>query len=121
MTKLDSLWPLWKRDDLPAHHRAVLMMTFDTAYVERLHYARAAKDIRHFLSDFPPTPNYVNHWPHLAVLYENGPRPPAIGIYHTSVSENPFARPRSGRRDWSKFYSIYPAIAAGAMATAPAA
>lgn len=103
---LDRLWPLYKDPSLPIAHRAVLMMTFDTAYVLRKDYARAATDIRQFLQDFPQATGYVNHWPTIADLYESDPKIPAIGIYQTSVSENPFKDHR-GRNRWSQTYSIY--------------
>src|SRR3972149_39893 len=51
--KLDDLWPLWSDKKIPLHHRAVLMMTYDRAYIAKKDYTRAANDIRRFLVDFP--------------------------------------------------------------------
>jgi len=87
----DRLWKLYKRKDIPEHHRAVLVMTFDHAYLTRKNFKRAANDIREFLKDFPPKPGYVNHWPKIAELLDtltclN------FGIHQTSVSENPFMK-----------------------------
>src|SRR5687767_12151161 len=58
-TKL--MWKLWKRADIPEHQRAVLLMTFDRAYISKEHYQRAADDIRAFLRDYL-NENVVNHW-----------------------------------------------------------
>lgn len=120
------LWSLADRMDIPEHHRAVLMMTFDHSYVLKRDFIRAAGDIRQWLSDFPPKPGYVNHWPTLAVVYDGRPNAKAIAIHQTSVSENPWSPPLGKPRDWSKFYSVYEAprfgpwkprsIFAGAMA-----
>lgn len=32
---LDLLWPRWKDLSIPEHHRSVLMMTYDRAYVTK--------------------------------------------------------------------------------------
>lgn len=87
---LDKLWPLYKDESIPEYHRTVLMMTYDRAYVARDNYERAAADIRKWLEDFPPNPEYVNHWPELATIYESKPDCAAVGLHCTSVSENPF-------------------------------
>jgi hypothetical protein len=84
-----QLWPLWKNESIPLHQRAVLLMTFDRAYVSKENYQRAADDIRAFLQDFNNT-EVVNHWPRIAEIFESNPDVPAIGFWHTSVSENPF-------------------------------
>ena len=62
---LDKLWPRWQDLSIPEYQRAVLMMTFDRAYVIRKDYARAAADIEKFFSDFPPIAGNVNHWPRI--------------------------------------------------------
>ncbi len=85
----DRLWPLYQDKKLPAHHRAVLGLTFDRAYLDHKNFKRAAEDIRKFLSDFPPNPEYVNHWPKIADIIENA-KEKNIGFQHTSVSENLF-------------------------------
>lgn len=51
--KSNQLWSLYKREDAPACMRAVLMMTFDLAYVEKKDYAKAAADIEEFLRIAP--------------------------------------------------------------------
>lgn len=87
---LDKLWPRWKDLSIPKYQRAVLMMTFDKCYVHRDYYSRAAKDITKWLDTFEPPEKYVNHWPELITLYESKPDYHGIGIWHTSVSGNPF-------------------------------
>ena len=111
--KADALWPLYKREDVPACMRAVLMMTFDRAYVEKKDYAKAAADIREFLRVAPPPAQNVNHWPHIAGLFESDPDIPAIGFHCTSVSEDPFQGEWNEERedydqpDWSRCWSVY--------------
>jgi hypothetical protein len=108
-----KLWPLYKREDVPTCMRACLMMTFDRAYVEKKDYARAAADIREFLRMAPPKPGYANHWPRLAELFESNPDIPAIGLYCTSVGEDPFQGPYNEEKedydapDWSTCWSVY--------------
>ncbi|MFD2021173.1 hypothetical protein ACFSKS_04750 [Pseudocitrobacter faecalis] len=109
----DKLWPLAKRQDIPFHHRAVLAMTYDRMYVLREHYARAAESIRHYLADFPVDDERVNHWPFLAELFDSNPDCPAIGLWCTSVCENPFSGEWNedaddyDQPDWSKYWSVF--------------
>ncbi|MFQ8717511.1 MAG: hypothetical protein ACLR9W_03775 [Enterobacter hormaechei] len=68
MMKIDSLWPLANRLDIPYHHRAILAMTYDRMYVKQEHYSLAADCIRKYLTDFPADDKYVNHWPRIAEI-----------------------------------------------------
>lgn len=110
---IDKLWPLPKRQDIPFHLRAVLAMTFDNMIVHRANYARAAQCIRQYLVDFPAAEKKVNHWPFLAELFESNPDCPAIGLWCTSVCENPFAgewndsKDEYEQPDWSKFWCVF--------------
>lgn len=112
---IDRLWPLWKHLGIPEHQRAVLMMTYDRAYVVKSDYARAAKDIRAFIVDFP-TEGRANHWPRLAEIFESDSDAPAIGLHCTSVTENPFQGDWNEEKedydpiDWSKCFSVYAEI-----------
>lgn len=113
-TWLDKLWARWQDLSLPEHYRAVLMMTYDAAYVERKDYPRAAADIRRFLIDFPVPEDCANHWPTIAGLYESEPDYPGIHIHQTSVCgdivfEGKFDEETEeyGPPDWSRAYSIY--------------
>lgn len=115
-SKIEELWPLYKDKNLPEHHRSVLMMTFDLAYVAKENFSRAAEDIRRFLEDFPVKDGYVNHWPEIASIYESNPDVESIAIYHTSVSECPFFgewNEDEGKYDvidWDDTYEIYESI-----------
>lgn len=115
---LDKLWPLWEDKNIPLHHRSVLMMTFDHAYVSKKNYQQAASDIRAFLKDFPQNPEHVNHWPAIAEYFDSNPDIPAIGFWHTSVSENPFngrwneEKEEYDSPDWVELTDIYEALSA---------
>lgn len=108
---LELLWPRWQDLSIPEHQRAVLMMTYDRAYVTKKDYARAARDIREFLKDFP-IDSGANHWPRLAEIFESDPDIPAIGLYCTSVSEDPFdgvynEKTETYELDWGDCYDLY--------------
>ena len=114
MMDLDGrLWKLWDREDIPRHHRAVLGLTFDRAYVLKKDYAQAAADIRQFLEDFPVASGHANHWPRIAALFESDPEFPAIGFRWTSVSEDTFHGAWNEEKeeydppDWSECWSLY--------------
>lgn len=109
----DKLWPLAKRLDIPFHLRAVLAMTYDNMIVLRANYARAAECIRQYLNEYPVDENRVNHWPAIAELFESNPDCPAIGLWCTSVCENPFAgewneeADKYDQPDWSKYWNVF--------------
>ena len=115
---LDKLWPRWKDLSIPEHQRAVLMMTYDRAYVAKKDYARAAADIKKFFQDFPANSEYVNHWPKIQAIFESNPDIPGIGLYCTSVSEDPFQgewneeKEEYDQPDWSKVFSVYDELTA---------
>ena len=69
MLRMPDLWALWNRADIPEGIRAVLMMTFDRAYVTSKDYARASRDIKAFLVAFPPSGG-ANHWAAIAELFD---------------------------------------------------
>lgn len=111
-----KVWDLWMRPDLATYIRAVLLMTFDLAYVVKTDYGRAAHDIRQFLKTMPIGKNVVNHWPTLAELFESNPDYPAIGFHATSVAEDIWsikydettgiAQPA----DWGKTFDVYASL-----------
>lgn len=108
----NALWKLWDRKDIPEYLRAVLMMTFDRAYVSKANYDRAAADIRSFLKEHNDT-NVENHWHRIANIFENDPDVPAIGLWCTSVSRNPFDGSWNEDKEeydppkWDRVYEIY--------------
>lgn len=109
----EEIWPLYKRHDMPEHHRAVLMMTYDNALVIKANYKQAAADIRAFLIDFPPIPGYANHWPRIADIFDGELDCPAIGFYMTSVCEDNFRGSYNDETeeydapDWSVYWDAY--------------
>lgn len=111
--RCDELWPLYKRPDMPAHQRAVLVMTYDNAIVMKANYKQAATDIRAFLADFPPREGYANHWSEIAALFDSDLECPAIGFHMTSVSEDPFQGSWNEEAedydmpDWSVYWDAY--------------
>ena len=114
----DKLWDLAKRKDIPMEHRAVFMLTFDRAYVAKKNYPRMVEAIDQFLKDFPPKAGTVNHWRRIiGVLHIHDGRDssnaPGIGLYCSSVSENPFVGPWNEEKkendepDWKNIYEIF--------------
>jgi hypothetical protein len=120
---------LYQHNDIPISLRAVLMMTFDRAYVLEKDHKRAAKDIRAFMEHYP---NGVSegksyHWasiasfyegkPNCPAFYEGKPNCPAVGLWCTTVSRNPFASTWKETEDgtdeieipfdWSTAFDIY--------------
>jgi len=85
--QVEYLWPLWKRQSISIHQRAVLAMTYDMAYIKKDDFARAAKDIQLFIKDFSAIENRVNHLPKIAEIFESGIDVPAIG-FSGSLSED---------------------------------
>jgi hypothetical protein len=116
MFRTEELWPLWKRMDIPKPLRAVLAMTYDHVIVTREYYARAADDIRAFLTAFPVDPERANHWPRIAEIFESSPDCPAIGFRWTSVCEDPFNGDWNEEiedydpPDWSRKWDVYAAL-----------
>lgn len=115
---IQKLWDLWKDPAIPLPYRAVLMFTFDRAYVSRKNFSRLAGDIDRFLTDFPEDPRMVNHWPRIAEILRAS-EAPAIGLYCTSTGQNSFEDPaiedEEGNRigyDWSALFEIYAALEA---------
>lgn len=107
------LWDLYKDMRIPESHRAAFSFTFDHFYVKRADYRRFAKDLRTFLDDTLVSANHVNHWPLIAQFFEMEPDYPAIALWCTSVTSDPFngeydeEKDDYGPFDWSKAYDLY--------------
>ena len=112
LSDMDDLWPLYKRGDIPLHHRVVLCATFDDAYILRKDFAKAAEHIREFLIDFPDL-SKSSHWPRIAEILDSTPDCHAIGFWCTSVSDCPFrgewdeAAENYSPFDWAKAVDVY--------------
>ncbi|MEX6205063.1 hypothetical protein AB6G29_23875 [Providencia hangzhouensis] len=94
--RIESVWGLVDRIDIPFHLRAILAMTFDNCYIKKEHYGIAAECLQKYLVDFPPEPNTVNHWTRIYEVLSLYSIYPAIGFWMTSVAENPF------QGDWNE-------------------
>lgn len=112
-TETERLWPLWRDMSIPKSFRAVLLMTYDDVIIAKEHFARAAADLRAFLTDFPPDPQYVNHLASLAEVFESQPDYDGIGFHWTSVCEDPFGgsydedTDEHMAHDYSQNWSLY--------------
>jgi hypothetical protein len=112
LNHLDDLAKLAYNTDIPLHHRAVLIMTFDRAYVLKRDYEQASKDIEQFFDDFSYPVNFVNHWDTIAKIFTNA-YVPAIGFQMTSTSVDPFSGPYDEETetylpfDWSTAVNVY--------------
>jgi hypothetical protein len=110
---LEGIEALFERKDIPAHQRAVLAMTGESALVFRGDFARAAADIRLYLNDFPAEAGRIHHWARIAEIFEGAPNVEAIGFHMSSVNEDPFRGTWNGEReecdvpDLSAFWSVY--------------
>jgi len=111
-----KLWKCWKDTSIPEGHRAVLMFTFDHFYVEKKDYHRFAADLRSFLDSTKISANHANHWPLIAQFFEMEPQYPAVALWCTSVTSDPYEgtfdeeKDAYGPFDWSKCYSVYEQI-----------
>lgn len=109
----DKLWPLWKKQSIPLHQRAVLGMTYDNTVIVKEDFARAAADIKKFLEDFPVNTQYENHWPGIQAVFESDPDCDAIGFHWTTVNQDPFQglwdedNEEYGPPVWGNFWSMY--------------
>lgn len=126
------LWALYQNPKVPRCDRVVLMLTFDLAYVERKDFAQAAEDIREFGQREWGCAFNGGHWPILANVFEMlskgevsespptmnerveflhdyrrcGGSVPALALYGTSVSENPWRAEKHAFRDALNIYEV---------------
>lgn len=109
----NEIWSLYKRTDILPSLRAVLLMTFDRAYILKKNYEKAAADIEFFLKFFDIPKSTVNHWPRIAEIFKENLDIPAIGFQMTSVSEDLFEGTWNAEKeeleppDWKEFWSVY--------------
>lgn len=85
---LDKLWK--GIEQLPEWQQAPLVLTFDTGVIPCTAFEWAADQLDEFERRLPSDPQHVNHVPAVAELLRTKPETPLIGVYGTSVSENPF-------------------------------
>jgi hypothetical protein len=89
------LWDLATRQDLLLFERAVHAFTFDRFYVRRENFHKMAANLREFVAKYPAGES-ADHLPAWAKWLEDNPtNADAVGLYATSVSENPWRRPKT--------------------------
>lgn len=87
----DPLEGLWHRiNSLPDWQQVALALTFDTGVIPFTMYDRAADLLDEFDRRLPAPDGHANHVPAVAKLLRSQPEAPYVGIWGTSVSENPF-------------------------------
>ena len=113
------LWDAYKRQDIPQAYRAVLLFTCDHFYVKKADYRRFAKDLRTFLEDTRISANVSNHWPLIAQRFEMEPDYPALALWCTSVTSDPWvgaydeATDEYAPFDWSLARDVYAFLVEG--------
>lgn len=82
---------LWQTiETLPEWQQAPLVLTFDTGVIPYQEFKWAADQLEEFERRLPENPDYVNHVPTLVEILRSGPEAPLLGVWGTSVTENPF-------------------------------
>lgn len=87
-TELLRLWH--EVEELEEWQQAPLVLTFDTGVVPCTAFEWAAEMLEEFDRRLPAPATHVNHVPRAAELLRSGLEVPLLGVYGTSVSENPF-------------------------------
>lgn len=85
---LNKLWQ--DIETLPEWQQAPLVLTFDTGVIPYQAFEWAADQLAEFDRRCPAPADHANHVPAMADLLRSKPEAPLIGVYGTSVSENPF-------------------------------
>lgn len=116
----EKIWPLYKKNEMPLHHKAVLLMTYDGAVITKPYFKKAAQDIRAFLADFKQesqSESRINHWNEIAQELEKDPGCAAVGFYWTSVGEDPFQGSYDEESEdylpfsnWGALWSVYATV-----------
>jgi hypothetical protein len=85
---LDRLWR--EIEEQPDWAQAANVLTFDTGVIPGQAYLWAADMLDEFERRLPAPETHANHVPVIATLLRGLPEVPFIGVWGTSVSENPF-------------------------------
>lgn len=82
---------LWKSiEKLPEWQQTALVLTFDTGVIPWQAFESAAAELEEFDKQLPADPGTVNHIPAVVELLRSKPETAFIGIWGTSVTQNPF-------------------------------
>lgn len=86
-----ALTRLWDEiEELPEWQQIPLVLTFDVGVIPCTEFARAAVMLDEFEARLPALDGHVNHVPALADLFRAGPEAMFVGLWGTSVTDNPF-------------------------------
>jgi hypothetical protein len=85
---LDKLWH--SIETLPEWQQAPLVLTFDTGVIPFQAFEWTADQLAEFEKRVPAPENHVNHVPAVIEILRSSPEAPLIGVWGTSVSDNPF-------------------------------
>lgn len=77
-------------EQLPEWQQAPLVLTFDTGVIPWQAFTWAAEMLAEFDAKLPAPDGHVNHVPAVADVFRSAPEAPFIGVWGTSVSDNPF-------------------------------
>jgi hypothetical protein len=87
----DVLGRLWQGiEGDPLWRQVPNVLTFDTGVVPAQAFGEAADALDEFERRLPAPEGHVNHVPEVAALLRSRPEVPFVGVWGTSVSENPF-------------------------------
>lgn len=87
----EPLERLWRGiEDDPLWRQVPNVLTFDTGVIPAQAFNEAADALEEFERRLPAPEGHVNHVPRMVELLRSGPEVPFIGVWGTSVSNNPF-------------------------------
>lgn len=87
----ESLERLWESiDELPEWQQAPLVLTFDTGVIPCQAFGWAADQLEEFDRRLPAPEGHANHVPAMVELLRSMPEVPLLGVWVTSVTDNPF-------------------------------
>lgn len=86
-----GLTRLWQAiESLPEWQQVPLVLTFDTGVIPFQEFERAAYHLEQFDRLLPAPVHHVNHVRDMVELLRTNPEVPLIGVWGTSVTDNPF-------------------------------
>lgn len=86
-----GLLTMWKTiEELPEWEQVPLVLTFDTGVIPCMAFLSAADELDEFDRRLPAPEGHVNHVPAVASILRSAPEVLFVGVYGTSVSDNPF-------------------------------
>lgn len=77
-------------EELPEWQQAPLVLTFDVGVIPVQAFGWAAEMLEEFEARLPAPDGHANHVPAMIELLRSRPECPLLGVWGTSVTENPF-------------------------------